>query len=45
MTFKSILFGELIRLRLLNQTKEDYFSNINPLRENAIALASFGHDI
>jgi len=29
-TFKSILFGEVIRLRRLNQRKEDYFSSFLP---------------
>jgi len=28
-TFKSILFGEAIRLRRLNQRKEDYLSSLN----------------
>jgi len=28
-TFKSILFGEAIRLRRLNQRKEDYLSRLN----------------
>jgi len=35
-TFKSILFGEAIRLRRLNQTKEDYPSSLNQLKEKAI---------
>jgi len=35
-TFKSILFGEAIRLRRFNQRKEDYFSGLNRLKEKAI---------
>ena len=35
-TFKSILFGEAIRLRRLNQRKEDYLSSLNRLKEKAI---------
>ena len=38
--FKSIVFGEAIRLRHLNQRKEDYFSSSNRLREKAI-VANF----
>jgi len=34
-TFQSILFGEAIRLRRLNQRKEDYLSNLNRLKEKA----------
>jgi len=34
--FKSILFGETIRLRRLNQRKDDYLSSLNRLREKAI---------
>jgi len=34
-TFKSILFGEAIRLKRLNQRKDDYFSNLNWLKEKA----------
>ena len=34
--FKSILFGEAIRLRRLNQRKDDYLSSLNRLREEAI---------
>jgi len=36
MTFKSILFGEAIRLRRFNQRKDDYLSNLNRLKEKAI---------
>jgi len=35
-TFKSILFGEAIRLRRLNQRKDDYLSSLNWLKEKAI---------
>ena len=35
-TFKSILFGEAIRLRRLNQRKDDCFSSLNRLKEKAI---------
>ena len=35
-TFKSILFGEAIRLRRLNQRKDDYLSSLNRLKEEAI---------
>ena len=35
-TFKSILFGEAIRLRRLNQTKDDYLGSLNGLKEKAI---------
>jgi len=35
-TFKSILFGEAIRLRHLNQRKDDYLSSLNRLKEKAI---------
>ena len=35
-TFKSILFGEAIRLRRLNQRKDDYLSSLNRLKEKAI---------
>ena len=35
-TFKSILFGEAIRLRRLNQRKNDYLSSLNRLKEKAI---------
>jgi len=35
-TFKSILFGEAIRLRRLNQRKVDYVSSLNRLKEKAI---------
>jgi len=35
-TFKSILFGEAIRLRHLNQRKQDYLSSLNRLKEKAI---------
>jgi len=35
-TFESILFGEGIRLRRLNQRKEDYLSCLNRLKEKAI---------
>jgi len=34
--FKSILFGEAIGLRRLNQMKEDYLSSLNRLNEKAI---------
>ena len=34
--FKSILFGEAIRLRRLNQRKDDYLSSLNGLKEKAI---------
>ena len=34
--FKSILFGEAIRLRRLNQRKDDYLSSLNRLKEKAI---------
>jgi len=36
MTFKSILFGEAIRLRCFNQRKDDYLSSLNRLKEKAI---------
>jgi len=36
MTFKSILFGEAIRLRRLNQRRDDYLSSLNRLKEKAI---------
>ena len=35
-TFKSILFGEAIRLRHLNQRKDDYLSSLNRRKEKAI---------
>jgi len=35
-TFKSILFREAIRLRRLNQRKENYLSSLNRLKETAI---------
>jgi len=35
-TFMSILFGEAIRLRRLNQRKDDYLSSLNRLKEKAI---------
>ena len=35
-TFKSILFGEAIRLRRLNQRKDGYLSSLNRLKEKAI---------
>jgi len=35
-TFKSILFGEAITLRRLNQRKDDYLSSLNRLKEKAI---------
>ena len=35
-TFKSILFGEGIRLRRLSQRKDDYLSSLNRLKEKAI---------
>jgi len=35
-TFKSILFGEAIRLRRLNQRKDDYLSSLNRIKEKAI---------
>jgi len=35
-TFKSILFGEAIRLRRLKQRKYDYLSSLNLLKEKAI---------
>ena len=35
-TFKSILFGEAIRLRRLNQRKDDYLSSLNRLKAKAI---------
>ena len=35
-TFNSILFGETIRLRRLNQRKDDYLSSLNRLEEKAI---------
>ena len=35
-TFKSILFGEAIRLRRLNQRKDDYLSSLNRLKEKAL---------
>ena len=35
-TFKSILFGKAIRLRRLNQRKDDYLSSLNRLKEKAI---------
>jgi len=35
-TFKSMLFGETIRLRRLNQRKEDYLTNLNRLKVKAI---------
>jgi len=35
-TFKSILFGEAIRLRRLNQRKDYYLSSLNRLKEKAI---------
>ena len=34
--FKSILFGEAIRLRRLNQRKNDYLSTLNRFKEKAI---------
>jgi len=34
-TFKSILFGEAIRSRRLNQRKDDYLSSLNRLKEKA----------
>ena len=34
-TFKSILFGEAIRLRRLNQRKDDYLSSLNRLKEKS----------
>jgi len=36
-TFKSNLFGEPIRLRRLNQRKDDYLSSLNRLKEKAIS--------
>ena len=36
MTFKPILFGEVIILRRLNQRKDDYLSSLNRLKEKAI---------
>ena len=35
-TFKSILFGEAIRLRRLNQRKDDHLNSLNRLKEKAI---------
>ena len=35
-TFKSILLGEAIRLRRLNQRKDDYLSSLKRLKEKAI---------
>ena len=35
-TFKSILFGEAIRLRRLNQTKDYYLNSLKRLKEKAI---------
>jgi len=35
-TYKSILFGEAIRLWRLNQRKDDYLSSLNQLKEKAI---------
>jgi len=43
-TFKSILFGEAIRLRRLNQRKEDYFSSLNRLKEKAMS-SNFSMDM
>jgi len=40
-TFKSILFEEAIRLRRLNQRKEDYLSSLNRLKEKAIRSTFF----
>ena len=34
--FKLILFGEAIRLRRLNQRKDDYLSTLNRLKQKAI---------
>ena len=34
-TFKSIIFGEAIRLRLLNERKEDYLTSLNRLQNKA----------
>ena len=39
-TFKSILFGEAVRLRRLNQRKDDYLSSLNRLKEKAIRSKS-----
>jgi len=36
MTLESILFGEAIRLRRLNQRKDDYLSSLNRLKEKVI---------
>ena len=35
-TFKSILFGEAIRLRRLNQRNDDYLISLNRLKEKAV---------
>jgi len=35
-TFKSILFGEAIKLRRLKERKEDYLSSLNRLKDKAI---------
>ena len=43
-TFKSILFGEAIRMRRLNQRKEDYLCSLNRLTEKAIR-SSFSLDM
>jgi len=43
-TFKSILFGEAIRLRRLNQRKEDDLCSLNRLKEKAIR-SSFPSDM
>jgi len=42
-TFKSIPFGEAIRLRRLNQRKDDYLSSINRLKSDPFKI-SLEHD-
>jgi len=43
-TFKSILFGEAIRLRRLNQRKNDYLSSLNRLKKGDPFKISLEHD-
>jgi len=43
-TFKSILFGEAIRSRRLNQRKDDYLSSLNRLKKSDPFKISLQHD-
>ena len=43
-TFKSILFGEAIKLRRLNQRKDDYLSSLNRLKKSDPFKISLQHD-